>query len=99
MGNGYNSVNYANINAGIEFLKGYQASQQLVSSQDFVVVVPFVEQAAKWVAQLRIQGPGNKVTVVTIGASQGNASKLVLFDLTLAKKSEGGTLGFLKDFS
>lgn len=92
-------LHYCNINAGIAYLKEFANFNPRVSSKDLVVVVPFAKQAAKWISQLRLQWPEHEVAVVTVGTSQGNAGRLVLFDLTTAHKSEGGALGFLRDFS
>jgi AAA domain len=93
---GTSSVNFANINAGIAFLKAFAASNPRIDTADLMVVCPFTSQAELWKEQLKIQWPGSKVIVVTVGTSQGNEAKLCLFDVTVANTSDGAFLGFLQ---
>lgn len=96
---GTSSINFANVNAGIAFLKAFAASNARIDTGDLMVVCPFTAQAELWKEQLAFQWPGSKVTVVTTGKSQGNEARLALFDVTVANPSDGGFLGFMKTWN
>ncbi|KAH6663840.1 AAA domain-containing protein [Halenospora varia] len=99
-GNTASSINYAHVKAGIAFLKALHSSEDLdLLSTDFVVVTPFESQAKLWREQLDIQWPNCGILVLTIGKSQGQEGKLVLFDTCLSCPTEGGYLGFLREWN